>query len=774
MKKLLLLVTALILGGVNCAWAQINTDAKGRKQYVWDFGIEAKAGGATYYLQATDNNCQYTEETNYGTSGTKDKSIAKVSIYSTRAIHSASSPGGKGAGAVISASGDDYGYIEFYAPVSGNVTMVGTYLANFTIMNATASTTVYGNSNTTLSVTAGDRIKIYNNKTGEDGNAGGIEKVVLTETYYGEEITSPSISVTSGTATITPGVASWTAGNVRTSVTNTSGIETDIAYTEQTFNPSVTTYYTTDGTTPTSSSTTYSAPFAVGTNSVVKFISISESGGETDVVEKQTNPNAVTSATTWDFANISESLGGYICNNTLYVGSMEDDRTSNKRVRFSATASSPTAVGDNIISFKTGCAGQVIMKMADYGSSEIKVCDETGTQVTGAIFTGETKDGKSQQNISYHAGGTFFKYGTFQTEADKQYFVYATAKENAGIYSIEFQPTNTNTTTPIEDNTTWDFENQKDVLEEYHGFTKDNMFFSDGTTEVYNAGTSRYRVVFGGQGNTSTGANLISFKVPAGVNGKVTVKPSSYNGDVVLYDGTNVLKTFTTADHQKTIDVALSTENETTLYLYTTANITSSQNVGIFSVSWTTEETPTIGADGYATFSSVCALDFSTATDVRGYYATEAGTNTVKMTEITGTAAAGEGIFLQKTGESPVIPIVLSGDALTGNLLKPTTGSNIYDSGKAQYVFAKQSEELGFYKVTASLAPAAGKAYLETASDFAASRLRFVFEDEETTGIMSTERKTQADRSFYNLSGQRVTQPRRGLYIVGGKKVIIK
>ena len=182
----------------------------------------------------------------------------------------------------------------------------------------------------------------------------------------------------------------------------------------------------------------------------------------------------------------------------------------------------------------------------------------------------------------------------------------------------------------------------------------------------------------------------------------------------------------------------------------------------------------TIGSDGYATYSCAYPLDFSSATDVRGYYATSASAGTVVMTEVTGTAAANEGLFLQKTGEDPTIPVVSSGTTLTGNLLKPTTGGNIYDSDKAQYVFAKQSEELGFYKVIGSLSPASGKAYLEVNSAIAASRLRFVFEDEETTGIMSTERKTQADRSFYNLSGQRVTQPRRGLYIVGGKKVIIK
>ena len=42
-----------------------------------------------------------------------------------------------------------------------------------------------------------------------------------------------------------------------------------------------------------------------------------------------------------------------------------------------------------------------------------------------------------------------------------------------------------------------------------------------------------------------------------------------------------------------------------------------------------------------------------------------------------------------------------------------------------------------------------------------------------TTGI-STAGSEMADHRYYNLQGQQVTQPRRGIYIVNGKKVIIK
>ena len=49
------------------------------------------------------------------------------------------------------------------------------------------------------------------------------------------------------------------------------------------------------------------------------------------------------------------------------------------------------------------------------------------------------------------------------------------------------------------------------------------------------------------------------------------------------------------------------------------------------------------------------------------------------------------------------------------------------------------------------------------------------FDDEDVTGINEIERmKNVENEKFYNLNGQQVAQPTRGLYIVNGKKVVIK
>ena len=71
---------------------------------------------------------------------------------------------------------------------------------------------------------------------------------------------------------------------------------------------------------------------------------------------------------------------------------------------------------------------------------------------------------------------------------------------------------------------------------------------------------------------------------------------------------------------------------------------------------------------------------------------------------------------------------------------------------------------------------AAGKAYLPASAVPAASapELAIVF-DGQTTGIQGVEAQKQVENGvFYNLAGQRVAQPTKGLYIVNGKKVVVK
>ena len=69
---------------------------------------------------------------------------------------------------------------------------------------------------------------------------------------------------------------------------------------------------------------------------------------------------------------------------------------------------------------------------------------------------------------------------------------------------------------------------------------------------------------------------------------------------------------------------------------------------------------------------------------------------------------------------------------------------------------------------------AAGKAYLKIASGNSslARSLNVVFAD-EATGIQTVQSEGVAVDGYFNLSGQRVSQPTKGLYIVNGKKILV-
>jgi hypothetical protein len=76
-------------------------------------------------------------------------------------------------------------------------------------------------------------------------------------------------------------------------------------------------------------------------------------------------------------------------------------------------------------------------------------------------------------------------------------------------------------------------------------------------------------------------------------------------------------------------------------------------------------------------------------------------------------------------------------------------------------------------KVNAGTVPA-GKALLPASEVSSARELTFVFEDSETTGVENVNRETITNNQFFDLSGRKVANPAKGLYIVNGKKVIIK
>jgi hypothetical protein len=187
--------------------------------------------------------------------------------------------------------------------------------------------------------------------------------------------------------------------------------------------------------------------------------------------------------------------------------------------------------------------------------------------------------------------------------------------------------------------------------------------------------------------------------------------------------------------------------------------------------------TTTISAYGWSTFSSDYALDFAKATEgLEAYMITGHEGNVVTLAKVTGTVPAGTGLLLKGTaGAEYNIPIVGSSDTdVSTNLLKAGTGAAVSaESGKTTYVLGVNGGNAEFQKITTTSATVErGKAYLVFNETISAPAMVF---DGAITGISAIESAGIAeDGIYYNLSGQRVAQPTKGLYIVNGKKVIVK
>ncbi|MBR1505819.1 MAG: hypothetical protein IJ614_06900 [Prevotella sp.] len=190
-------------------------------------------------------------------------------------------------------------------------------------------------------------------------------------------------------------------------------------------------------------------------------------------------------------------------------------------------------------------------------------------------------------------------------------------------------------------------------------------------------------------------------------------------------------------------------------------------------------------ADGlaYTTFGNYTTSNYAVPSGVKAYAATyTSGASTVTLKEVTA-INAGQGVLLEGSAATYDLTVA-DADATNyeGNLLQATATDVALqsDGSYTYYVYGRGTKGEGFYKVSSSktLTVAAGKAYLKVpVSASAPSFLDFDFEDNNTTGINKVQDsglKVQGSDTYYNLAGQRVAQPTKGLYIVNGKKVIIK
>ena len=209
----------------------------------------------------------------------------------------------------------------------------------------------------------------------------------------------------------------------------------------------------------------------------------------------------------------------------------------------------------------------------------------------------------------------------------------------------------------------------------------------------------------------------------------------------------------------------------------------------------TNETTVAIGSTGYATYSNGNMYQVTGATanfvTVSGSEATLVPQDADAILPAMTGAGKHSGIVLTGTADSEATIKSVADDATavdaSANLLAGSgddaNGYDIPNPGKfddtdfyTAYVLKEINSKVGFYKVNdTDRNLAAHKAFLAVPETSTAPAFIIIGGGEGTTGINDLRSLTEdASGNIYDLQGRRVENPTKGIYIVNGRKVVIK
>ena len=181
-------------------------------------------------------------------------------------------------------------------------------------------------------------------------------------------------------------------------------------------------------------------------------------------------------------------------------------------------------------------------------------------------------------------------------------------------------------------------------------------------------------------------------------------------------------------------------------------------------------------ASGLGTFSAKAAFTLPEGLDA--YYCKDYADGKISVAAINGVVPAETGVLLKGTaGETYTLTISETAETVTDNALVAVTEQTTIPQIDGDYtnfglsggVFKKVNSAGGTVK--------ANRAYLHilTSALNGASAIGLVW-DEETTGISATpiDNGQLTIDNYYDLQGRRVSHPTKGLYIMNGKKYVIR
>ena len=178
-----------------------------------------------------------------------------------------------------------------------------------------------------------------------------------------------------------------------------------------------------------------------------------------------------------------------------------------------------------------------------------------------------------------------------------------------------------------------------------------------------------------------------------------------------------------------------------------------------------------------ATYSSPFPVKLPEGVDA--YIAKQDGENIV-LQKITGALPANTGVILSSENAEVYIPTARTTETETeateiaDNKLVATTGSAVADDVNA-YILSKNETKAVFKKLSATNRTIAQyKAYLKLDAGTQPANLSLAFAGSNLTGIQNVTGTSAKSKTAYDLAGRKVGKLQKGIYIVNGKKVIVK
>lgn len=182
-----------------------------------------------------------------------------------------------------------------------------------------------------------------------------------------------------------------------------------------------------------------------------------------------------------------------------------------------------------------------------------------------------------------------------------------------------------------------------------------------------------------------------------------------------------------------------------------------------------------VGSTGYATYCPKKPIIFQGNEDIKAYIAKEKSDSEVTLIQVIGAVAAGTGLVLVGDADAEMeFEVTNEGtDYSNENLMIGVTGASANIHASNLYVLVQKEDGVKFADTAANAATVpVGKAYLQAPVN--SSRILTICFSDESTGLETVRALTNRKVEVYNLSGQRIANPRKGLYIVNGKKAFIK